>query len=101
MKPTVDAITPAGQFLEFKTTPANIKNAFEGIAKAAGNAAQAFQALGKVFAKPHRNRAFDKICRAQTNINRQLHGKRRANWRKVRKWNNTRNKWLATFKRPR
>lgn len=80
--------------------PLNVKDAFEGIAKAASNTADAFRALGKVFAKPHRNRAFDKICQAQANINRQLFATRRTNWRKVRKWNNARNKWLATFKRP-
>lgn len=48
---------------------------------------------------PPRSRAFEKICQAQAGINRQLHSHGKANFRKVRKWLNVRNKWLSQFKR--
>lgn len=45
------------------------------------------------------SRAFDKVCAAQVNINRQLHGNGKADFRKVRKWLAIRNKWLSRIKR--
>lgn len=46
-----------------------------------------------------KSRAFEKVCNAQANINRQLHGNGKADFRKVRKWLSIRNKWLSRIKR--
>lgn len=44
-------------------------------------------------------RAFEKVCNAQSAINRQLHSNGKADFRKVRKWLAVRNKWLSRIKR--
>jgi hypothetical protein len=46
-----------------------------------------------------RERTFEKICNAQAAITRQLHSHGKADFRRVRKWVNIRNKWLRAFKR--